>query len=145
MRKTLTVLLGAGALAAPVGNAVAAARTTATATATPKKKVVVKTKTVSGPAVQAGRWGDVQVTLVVRTTVTTIGKKRRVKRRIVGVEATFPDHTDRSVFINEQAGPLLKQEVLSVQSANIDLISRATDSSDAFIQSLQAAIQQAAA
>lgn len=140
MRKPLTVLFGAAAIAAPIGNTVAAAATTTI----PKKKVVVKTTTVLGQAAQADRWGVVQVTLVVRTTTTTVGTKKTVVRKIVGVSATFPDHTDRSVFINQQAGPLLKQEALAAQNANIQLISRATDSSNAFVQSLQTALQAAA-
>jgi uncharacterized protein with FMN-binding domain len=64
-----------------------------------------------------------------------------VRRRIVAISVpTYPDHTDRSVFINEQALPYLKQEALRAQSANIQLVSGATDASYAFQQSLQAAI-----
>ena len=137
MRKTTAALLSTFALAAPAANAAAVAK------AAPKKKVVVKTKTVTGPAVQADRWGTVQVTITVRTTTTTVGTKKTVKRKIVGLSATYPDHTDRSVFINSQAGPYLKQETLQAQSANVQLISGATDSSRAFVQSLQAAILQA--
>jgi uncharacterized protein with FMN-binding domain len=142
MRKTFAILVGAAALAVPTANAVAAART---ATAAPKKKVVVKAKSVVGPAVQASRWGTVQVTLTVRTTTTTTGKKKAVAVKITNATATFPHHTDRSVFINQQAGPLLIQETLTAQSANVQLISRATDSSNAFVQSLAAAVQQARA
>ena len=134
MRRTAAALLSAFALAVPAANAVAA---------TPKKKVTVKTKTVTGPAVQADRWGTVQVTVTVRKTTTTIGTKKTVKWRITAVDATFPDHTDRSVFINQQAGPYLKQETLQAQSANVQLISGATDSSRSFVQSLQAALRQA--
>ena len=57
----------------------------------------------------------------------------------------YPNHTDRSIFINQQALPYLKQEVLQAQSANVQLISGATDTSMAFVQSLQAAILQAKA
>ena len=137
MRKTTAALLSTFALAAPAANAAAVAK------AAPKKKVVVKTKAVTGPAVQADRWGTVQVTITVRTTTTAVGTKKTVKRKIVGLSATYPDHTDRSVFINSQAGPYLKQETLQAQSANVQLISGATDSSRAFVQSLQAAILQA--
>jgi uncharacterized protein with FMN-binding domain len=56
----------------------------------------------------------------------------------------YPNHTDRSVFINQQALPMLEQEVLSAQfTGGINMISGASDSSNAFIQSLQAAIVQA--
>ena len=132
MRRALAAVLGTTAFALPVADAVAT---------TPKKTVV--TKTITGPSAQAGRWGDVQVTLVVRKTTTTVGKKVTVSRRIVKVTVpVYPNHTDRSVFINSQALPYLIQETLQAQSANIQLISGATDSSYAFAQSLQAAILQ---
>jgi uncharacterized protein with FMN-binding domain len=140
MRKTAAATLGTLALATPAANAAAVVLKAA-----PAKKIVVKTKTVTGPAVQADRWGDVQVTVTVKTTTTTVGKKKTVKRKIVGLTATYPDHTDRSVYINSQAGPYLKQEALQVQSANVQLISGATDTSYAFAQSLQAALLQAKA
>ena len=132
MRRALAAVLGTTAFALPVADAVAT---------TPKKTVV--TKTITGPSAQAGRWGDVQVTLVVRKTTTTVGKKVTVSRRIVKVTVpVYPNHTDRSVFINSQALPYLIQETLQAQNANIQLISGATDSSYAFAQSLQAAILQ---
>jgi uncharacterized protein with FMN-binding domain len=134
MRRTAAAVLSAFALAAPAASALAA---------TPKKKVAVKTKTTTGPAVQADRWGTVQVKVVVRKTTTTAGARKTVTWRITAVDATFPDHTDRSVFINQQAGPYLKQETLQAQSANVQLISGATDTSHAFVQSLQAALLQA--
>jgi uncharacterized protein with FMN-binding domain len=53
----------------------------------------------------------------------------------------FPNHTDRSIFINQQAIPLLVQETLSAQFDinKIDVISGATATSYGFGQSLQAA------
>jgi len=141
MRRAITALLSALTLAVPVANGVAATRGTATSTTT-KRKVV--TKKIVGTAVQADRWGYVQVTLIVRKTTVTGGTRTKVTRRIVGITATYPDHTDRSVFINEQAIPYLRQEVLQAQSnANIQLISGATDTSYAFVESLQSAILQA--
>jgi uncharacterized protein with FMN-binding domain len=56
--------------------------------------------------------------------------------------AAAPD-TDRSQFIDEQAAPLLRQEVMKAQSANIDLISGATVTSEAFIESLTKAVKKA--
>ena len=56
---------------------------------------------------------------------------------------TYPDHTDRSVYINSQALPILKSEALRAQSASIDMVSGATDSSEAFAESLQSAILKA--
>jgi uncharacterized protein with FMN-binding domain len=141
MRRIVTAGLSSLVLAVPVGNAVGATRA---AKAAPKKKVVTVTRSVVGPAAQTDRWGTTQVTLVVRKTTTTVGVRKTVARRVVGVTATAPDHTDRSVFINSQAIPILRQEVLAAQlDANIQLVSGATDTSYAFVQSLQAAILQA--
>jgi uncharacterized protein with FMN-binding domain len=142
MNRRVTAAVGALALTAPVGNAVAAIRTAA---AKPLKKVTSVTKRVSGPAVETGRWGPLQVTLVVKKTTTKVGKSKRVIRKIVGVDVpVYPDHTDRSIFINQQAIPYLRQEVLAAQfDSNIDLISGATDTSYAFVDSLQAAILRA--
>ena len=47
------------------------------------------------------------------------------------------------MYINQNALPILKSEALQRQSANINLVSGATDTSYAFAQSLQAAILKA--
>ena len=142
MRKNITAAVSAIAIALPVGNAVAAATRPTVAKLTPKKKVVTLTKKVSGQQAQANRWGYVQVTLVVKKTTTTIRTKKTVVRKITSVSVpVYPNHTDRSVFINQQAMPMLEQEVLSAQfTGGINMISGASDSSYAFIQSLQAAL-----
>jgi uncharacterized protein with FMN-binding domain len=140
VHRSIPAIASAVALALPTANAWAAG----TAKVTPRKKVVTVTRKVAGPTVEVDRWGQLRVTLVVRKTTTTIGKKTTVTRRIAGVSVpVYPAHTDRSVFINEQALPLLRSEVLRSQSATIDLVSGATDTSSAFVQSLQAAILQA--
>jgi uncharacterized protein with FMN-binding domain len=137
MHRSIPALLGTAALAMPAANAWATAPRAAA-----KTKVV--TKRVVGSPAQADRWGYVQVTLVVRKTSTTVGGKTTVKRKITGVTATAPNHTDRSVFINQQALPYLYQETLAAQmNPNIQLVGGATDTSYAFIQSLQAALVQA--
>jgi uncharacterized protein with FMN-binding domain len=119
-----------------------AAMTAAATIATSAKKVVTVTKTVTGPQAVADRWGYVEVTLVVKKTTTTIGTHKKVTRKITGVNVPiFPNHTDRSIFINDQAVPWLKQEVLQAQfNPNIQMVGGATATSYAFQQSLQAAI-----
>jgi uncharacterized protein with FMN-binding domain len=130
IRKLVTTAVGAAALAAPTGSAFAAAQT----------KVVV-TRKVTGLSASAGRWGYVQVTLTVRKTTTTVGTKKKITRKIIKVGVpVYPNHTDRSVYINQTALPYLIQETLTAQNANIQMISGASDSSYAFIQSLQAAL-----
>jgi uncharacterized protein with FMN-binding domain len=124
----------------------ATAATPTVAVATPKKKVVTKTATVNGSAGSAGRWGDVQVTLTIKKTTTTVGTKKTVTRKVTKVSVpVYPNHTDRSVFISENALPMLIQEELTAQFNvdNVQLISRATDTSQAFVQSLQSALLQA--
>ena len=61
-------------------------------------------------------------------------------------DVIFLDHPhDRStsVYINSQAMPYLKQEAIAAQSAKVNIISGATDSSIAFRQSLASALAQA--
>jgi uncharacterized protein with FMN-binding domain len=139
IRRNITAAVSAVALILPVGNAVAAAATTV------KKKVITVKKTVSGSQAQADRWGPLQVTLVVKKTTTVVGKKKTVTRKITAVGVpVYPNHTDRSVFINQQALPMLVQEVLAAQfTGGINMISGASNTSDAFIQSLQSALAQA--
>jgi uncharacterized protein with FMN-binding domain len=93
---------------------------------TATKKIVIG-KRFSGSVASVDRWGNLQVTIVVRKT-TTITRTKKVTRRITAVSVpTYPDHTDRSVFINQNALPILKAEALRAQSANINLVSGATD------------------
>jgi uncharacterized protein with FMN-binding domain len=136
MRKSIIILLTVAALALPIVDATAATR------ATTKKIVVSKRFTGSLASVQ--QWGSLQVTIVVRKTTTLTGTKKRVTRKLTAVSVpTYPNHTDRSVYINQTALPILKTEALRAQSANINMVSGATDSSDAFAQSLQSAILKA--
>ena len=131
MRKAVTAFATAVAMGIPVADAVAAG-----------ESVVTVTKRVAGPQAQASRWGYIQVTLVVKKTTTTVGTKKTVKRKITAVKVpVYPNHTDRSVYINQQALPYLVQEELTAQfKGNVQLISGATDTSSAFEQSLQAAL-----
>jgi uncharacterized protein with FMN-binding domain len=55
----------------------------------------------------------------------------------------YPDTHNTSVIINQQAMPYLKQEAIKAQSPNVQIISGATFTSQAFQQSLQAALSQA--
>jgi uncharacterized protein with FMN-binding domain len=55
----------------------------------------------------------------------------------------YPNDRSTSREINGQAMPYLKEEALAVQSANVDIVSGATDSSLAFRQSLASALNQA--
>jgi uncharacterized protein with FMN-binding domain len=139
MHKSLPAIAGVAALGSSVASTVAADHALA---ATPKKKVATVKKTVTGGEAQASRWGFVKVTLVIRKTTTTIGTKKKVTRKVIDVKVPeYPNHTDRSVYINTQALPYLEQEVLQTQlNPNIQFVSGATDTSTAFQESLQSAI-----
>jgi uncharacterized protein with FMN-binding domain len=137
MRRTITLLLTVVVLSLPVAEAAAAVKTA-------KKKVIVVTKKFTGSAYEAGRWGSLQVTITVRKTTTITGTKRKVTRKLTSISVpAYPNHTDRSVYINTQALPILKSEALRAQTANVDMVSGATDTSEAFAQSLQSAILKA--
>ena len=136
MRKSILILLTVLVLALPIVDATAATKA--------KAKTIVVSKRFSGSIASVDRWGNLQVTIVVRKTTTTTGTKKKVTRRITSVSVpTYPNHTDRSVFINQNALPILKSEALKAQSTNINLVSGATDTSYGFAQSLQAAILKA--
>jgi uncharacterized protein with FMN-binding domain len=138
VRKSLASLAAVLALATPAGNAIAALRATAA-------KAAKKTITVNGLKVECtGKgnkdWGPIVVALVV--TKTTTGSK--VVRQITDVQfPMYPQHTDRSVYINKQALPLLKEETLQLQFATatrLEMISGATDTTVAFQKSIAAAL-----
>lgn len=48
-----------------------------------------------------------------------------------------------SKFISDQAEPMLKSEVISSQSSNVDIITGATSTSEAYIQSVKSALSKA--
>lgn len=88
-------------------------------------------KKYRGPSVDM-RWGAVRVTVSIKN-----------KKKITAVSASAPMERPRSAFINQQALPLLKHEVLKAQSGKVDLISGATMTSEAYRQSLQSALHKA--
>jgi len=89
------------------------------------------TKTFKGSIEDMQQWGQIQVSIVVK------------KKKITSVKVVNDYHTGRSQSIQDQAIPMLKQETLQAQNAAIDSISGATNTSDAYITSLQAAVKKA--
>lgn len=86
---------------------------------------------VTGPAVDT-RWGPVQV------QVTVSGG------RITDVEVVeYPTGNGRDQQINARALPVLVQETLDAQSADVDMVSGATVTSEGYVGSLQAALDEA--
>jgi uncharacterized protein with FMN-binding domain len=78
------------------------------------------------------RWGPVQVEITVANgTVTDVSV------------VDYPNNNGKDQQINARALPVLVQETLKAQSADIDMVSGATVTSDGYIESLQSALDQA--
>jgi uncharacterized protein with FMN-binding domain len=88
-------------------------------------------KTYNGSVAQT-RWGPVQVKITVQD-----GKLTKV------TVLQQPNGNRRDQEINDQALPILIDETVSAQSAKIDMVSGATVTSDGYLESLQAAIDEA--
>ncbi|MFN8222247.1 MAG: FMN-binding protein [Gaiellales bacterium] len=138
MKRAITAALAMVVLAVPVADAAATVARNADAAAVKRKVVVVKK--VTGPAVAADRWGEVTVVLKVRKTTTITNGVKKVTRRWFDISGSFTYHTDRTLFIMQEALPTLRQQALDRHSADVDIISGATYTSEAFIESLQGAI-----
>jgi uncharacterized protein with FMN-binding domain len=129
------------ATAAPTAGATADIGTTdssssATTEATPAPSTTTTTAgyqdgTYTGSTITT-RYGDVEVQVTISggqiTDVTALA---------------LPDRDNHSARISSQAEPILREEALTAQSANIDLLSGATYTSDGYERSLQAALDQA--
>lgn len=89
------------------------------------------TQTYAGAPV-ASRYGDVQVQITVLGGSVTSATTLQV-----------PNRNPRDVEANARAVPILNREVLDAQSAEIDMVSGATVTSSAYIESLQSALDQA--
>jgi uncharacterized protein with FMN-binding domain len=55
----------------------------------------------------------------------------------------YPNDRRTSIMINNQAMPLLRQEAIQSQNSNVDIVTGATDTSMAFRESLQSALDKA--
>ena len=116
------------------GNASNSAPTTAPST--PSTSSAAPASSGTAPRSATGsfiqyRYGDIQL------QVTVSGS------RITKVSVAQEDSTDpRSQMINSEAIPMLQDQTMSAQSANIDGISGATYTSEAYAQSLQSALDK---
>ena len=83
-------------------------------------------------AVAPTRWGPVQVRITV------------ADGKVTAVDVPqYPTGNGRDREINADALPELTQETLSAQSADIDMVSGATVTSQGYLTSLQSALDQA--
>src|SRR3954451_11612733 len=98
--------------------------TTTQGGSTPTSGGSYKNGSYTGAAADA-QWGYIQVKITVQGG------------RLTNVQfLQYPNHRDRSVEINDYAMPQLTSEAIQAQNARVDLISGATDTSEAFVQSL---------
>ena len=133
------------------GGSLATTQTVRSQTQTPAQSVPTQTQTASQPAqtpapkpqgqyvdgsytgsVADAYYGNVQV----EATISG-GKLAAVKF------LQYPSDRSTSRYINSQAMPLLEQEAISAQSANVSGVSGATDTSQAFVESLGSALSKA--
>jgi uncharacterized protein with FMN-binding domain len=78
------------------------------------------------------RWGPVQVEITVADgTITDVSV------------IDYPNGNGKDQQINARALPVLVQETLDSQSADIDMVSGATVTSDGYLESLQSALDEA--
>ena len=85
-------------------------------------------------SVADAQWGYIQVKAIISN-----GKITDVQF------LQYPNERNRSIMINNYADPQLTSEAIAAQSANVDIVTGATDTSQAFIQSLSDALSQAKA
>ena len=87
--------------------------------------------TVTG-SVASTRWGPVQVELTVANgSITDVSVVQ------------YPSGNGKDQEINARALPVLIQETLDAQNANIDMVSGATVTSEGYLESLQSALDKA--
>ena len=97
----------------------------------PKKNNIYNEGTYIGTVADA-YYGNVQV----RVTISN--------DKITNVQfLDYPQDRNTSVRINSRAMPILIQEAISVQSANVNGVSGASATSSAFVESLTSALNQA--
>ena len=98
---------------------------------TSSKSTKTTSSTVTGTVART-QWGPVQVQLTVAG-----GKITKVS------VLQYPSGNGKDQEINSYALPILVQETVDAQSANIDMVSGATVTSGGYLQSLQSALDQA--
>ena len=125
----------AGAATLPGTSTTSRSTTSGDGSATPGTTVVAgaryKDGSFTGSAADA-QWGYIQVKAIISG-----GKITDVQF------LQYPNERNRSVEINAYADPQLTQEAIAAQDSQVDIVTGATDTSEAFIQSLSDALTQA--
>jgi uncharacterized protein with FMN-binding domain len=104
---------------------------TETTTETSGAEAVVEPLAITGDAYET-RWGDVQVEITLEgSDITEV------------VALAMPASDDHTVEISEYVEPILREEAITYDSADVSVISGATYTSEAYALSLQSALDQA--
>lgn len=115
---------------APTDTGAGTGSTTGTTTGSTTPTPVAKSVTATGDAVFV-QYGYVQLKVTAKAGKIT---------KIVALQ--LPDQDGRSISISNAAGPMLKEQALTAQSANIAGVSGATFTSGGYQQSLQSALDK---
>jgi hypothetical protein len=143
-------LLSAVCCVATIGLQVTSTLTAARG-ARPASKTTVTTETVDGPVVKCRQWGNMQVQLkVTKTEITAGATTTNVSITIPRLQdiswPVFPNHTSRSIYINQLALPLLQVETYKLQANaahKLQIIAGASNTTNCWKTSLQAALLRA--
>jgi len=148
-----TVSAGTGVTLRATGNASSATGPSSTSAGTGSSSTTASTPTSAGssssappapsttttaPSVRRAQGSEEQYRYGLLELQVTVSKGRITDIQPVVDEATDP----RSAQINSEAIPMLRQQVLQAQSANIDGVSGASYTTAAYEASLQSALNQ---
>lgn len=105
---------------------------TPTPTATTESSAAASTDGTYTGAAYSTRWGDVQVSVTISGGAIT---------EVTALQLTDAD--GKSVQISNRAAPILRDEVIAAQSASVSNVSGATYTTQAYLSSVQSALDQA--
>ena len=125
---SVVALAGTGSGASSGSGSSSSSGTTSGSTAAPETSAGT---TYAGDAVST-RYGDVQVEITVADGKVTAARVLQVP---------WNDHRDQE--INAAAVPILNEEAVAAQDADIDMVSGATYTSEGYVGSLQSALDRA--
>src|SRR3954447_16037844 len=120
-----------GSSGSPTDSSSASSSSSSSASAAASPSSSATSGTVTGTAADT-RWGPVQVEITIASGAIT---------NVSVVQ--YPNSNGKDEEINARALPILIQETLKAQSADIDMVSGATYTSDGYLTSLQSALDQA--
>jgi uncharacterized protein with FMN-binding domain len=129
-------------LVAPISSAATSTTPTTTSNTASSARTASPSTTVAAATAVAAFDGD-----TIQTRYGPVQVQAQVQNgSLVAVAVVqYPDGDGKSVRINQRALPQLQSEALTAQSAQVDTVSGATYTSDAYVTSLQSAIDEARA